>query len=85
MPTTVDSHSTHGLEPMEREAIASSSGSEDSLHALDRHRQWRKVLWEDQSLPDNFVDDSFLASLVTNGANSTTYCNKVLMQVVNGL
>jgi phosphatidylinositol N-acetylglucosaminyltransferase subunit C len=32
------------------------------------HKRWRKVLWDEQRFPDNHVDATFLASLVTNGA-----------------
>lgn len=37
-----------------------------------RHLQWKKVLYERQTYPDNHVDETFMASLVTN-ANKQEY------------
>ena len=39
---------------------------------------WEKVLYQRQDYPDNHVDDSFLASLVTNGAPRSHAAARIL-------
>lgn len=38
---------------------------ESSIKALPA-RRWRKVLYEDQGVPDNYVDESFLDEMKKN-------------------
>jgi len=30
------------------------------------HKRWRKILYEDQGVPDNYVDESFLDEMKKN-------------------
>lgn len=49
-------------------------GNTEDIDSKDKHRthrqshkKWRRVLYEKQDYPDDYLDDTFLASLVTNG------------------
>ena len=57
--TLAPSSSRVGRGKVERQAAPPDEEARDG--------RWRKVLWEAQEFPDNHVDATFLASLVTNG------------------
>ena len=40
-----------------------------------RNKRWRKILYEDQGVPDNYVDESFLDEMKKNCAwDLTDFC-----------
>ena len=40
--------------------------------------KWKKILYEDQGVPDNFVDESFLDELKKNRKYMISLCKLVL-------
>lgn len=56
------------------QTMASSAGNENNIlpAQIKSKKPWRKVLYEDQGVPDNYVDESFLDEMRKN-LNTRTY------------
>lgn len=50
------------------QTMVSDTGKDNDFHPaqINRKKPWRKVLYEDQGFPDNYVDKSFLDEMKKN-------------------
>jgi len=57
------------------QTMVSDAGKENIFFPaqIKKQKPWRKVLYEDQGVPDNYVDESFLDEMKKN-----CKCNKLM-------
>ena len=53
-----------GQEIPQRESLVQKMSSESTREG--EKKKWRKILYEDQGVPDNYVDETFLQELRKN-------------------
>ena len=62
------------------QTMVSNTGKENDFLPvqIERKEPWRKVLYEDQGVPDNYVDKSFLEEMKKNCEYNITCMEKYL-------